>query len=248
MTQIKIVGLTHKGLVRKTNQDYLYFDEDKKFLVVADGIGGRQGGETASRMAVDGIKNAIINADIIRHEEINQFLLTTIEKINQRIYERGKTDEKVKGLGTTTECLMFVGDKLYGAHIGDSRTYLFYRNHLWQLTFDHNVKNFIRRGLLPKNIMKDSAKNNAAKANALTRSLGLTANLDIDTYELNLKPGFIFLTCSDGLTAMVDDPTISTIISSYADDVNVLPEILIREANERGGRDNITVTVVKVVD
>jgi len=236
-----MIGATDVGRRRKNNQDSLYYDELAHFGIVADGIGGRNGGEIASSMAVNGLRKAFLNSERIRHEEINPFLIGSIDKMNAEILERGHREPEVLGMGTTLNCLMFVGDRLHLAHVGDSRTYLYYKKHLFQLTLDHSVGNFLERGWLPR-----SAVQPGAKEGALVRAMGLAERCEVDIYEMELKPGQLFLTCSDGLTGMVEDRKIAQLIAENLDQFEKLPRVLIDEANAGGGKDNITVLLSHV--
>ncbi|MCX6110114.1 MAG: protein phosphatase 2C domain-containing protein [Proteobacteria bacterium] len=239
--QVRMIGATDVGRRRKSNQDSLYYDELSNFGIVADGIGGRKGGEIASSLAVNGLRKAFMNSDRIRHEEVGPFLVSAVDKMNSEILERGRKEQEILGMGTTLNCLMFVGEKLHIAHVGDSRTYLYYKKHLFQLTLDHSVGNFLERGWLPK-----SAVQPGAKEGALVRALGLGERIDVDIYEIALKPGQLFLTCSDGLTGMVEDRRIAQIITENLDQFESLPKLLIDAANAAGGRDNITVLLSHV--
>ena len=236
-----MMGATDVGRRRKSNQDSLYYDEPAGFGIVADGIGGRSGGEIASSMAVNGLRKAFLNSDRIRHEEINPFLISSIDKMNGEILDRGRREAEINGMGTTLNCLMFVGDKLHLAHVGDSRTYMYYKKHIFQLTLDHSVGNFLERGWLPK-----SAVQPGAKEGALVRAMGLADRCDVDIYEVPLKPGQVFLTCSDGLSGMVEDRKIAQLITENLDQFERLPKVLIDAANAGGGKDNITVLVSAV--
>ncbi len=233
-------GATDVGRVRKANQDSFYYDEAHGFAVVADGIGGRKGGEIASKVAVEGMKKEFLDCDRLRHEEINPFLANAIDRVNQQILDRG-TKENKPGMGTTINCLMFVGDRLHIAHVGDSRTYLYYKGHMWLLTLDHNLKMLLDRGWMQK---QDLAP--GAKEEALVRSLGLSDRCDVDVYDITIKKGEIFLTCSDGLSSMVDDRKIAQIIRENESNLTQLPSKLVSEANRRGGKDNITVVISQV--
>lgn len=239
--QVRMVGATDVGRRRKSNQDSLYYDEPAGFGIVADGIGGRNGGEIASSMAVNGLRKAFMNSDRIRHEEINPFLQTSIDKMNLEILEKGRREAEIAGMGTTLNCLMFVGDKLHLAHVGDSRTYLYYKKHLFQLTLDHNVGNFLERGWLPKTAVQPGAKDGA-----LVRAMGLAERVDVDIYEVPLKSGQVFLTCSDGLSGMIEDRKTAQIITENLDQFEKLPKLLIDAANAAGGKDNITVLLSHV--
>jgi protein phosphatase len=236
-----MAGATDVGRRRKANQDSMFYDAAQGIGIVADGIGGRSGGEVASSMAVNGLRKAFLDVDMIRHEEIHPFLTSTIDKINQGIIEKGAQDSSLYGMGTTLNCLMFVGDKLHLAHIGDSRTYLFAQKHLFQLTLDHNVRTFLDRGWLsPNNVVPGSGES------ALVRALGLFERCDVDIYTRTVQKGDIYVTSSDGLFDMVKDSEIARIIAQNGEDFEGLPKKLIEEANRKGGRDNITVLVSKM--
>ena len=239
--RVIMAGATDVGRRRKNNQDSLYYDQPQGFGIVADGIGGRKGGEIASAMAVNGLRKSFVSSDRIRYEEINPFLISTIDRINQEIVERGRREKEIAGMGTTLNCLLFASDKMHVAHVGDSRTYMYYKKHIFQLTIDHSVKNFIDRGWLPKTALQQGAKEGA-----LVRALGLSDHCDVDIYEVDLMPGMVIITCSDGLSGMISDRRIAQILTDNLGNFEELPKVLINAANAAGGRDNITVLVSKV--
>lgn len=241
--RIRMAGATDIGLKRKGNQDSIFYDEPHGLGIVADGIGGRRGGEVASSIAVTALKKLFMESDQVRYGEINSFLASTIDRINQEIIARGQVEPEIAGMGTTLNCLLFVGDKVHIAHVGDSRSYLFQENQFFQLTLDHNVETFSERGWLKPNQISPNAK-----PDALVRAVGLASHLEVDVYELDLVPGQIFLTCSDGLSGMVSDKEICEIIRRYRNRFDDLPRKLIEAANAGGGRDNITVLVSEVRD
>jgi len=236
-----MVGATDIGRRRKSNQDSIYFDEVQGLAAIADGIGGRKGGDIASNLAVESVREIFLNSDQIRHEEVPNFMISIVDQVNQNIIEFGKRSPEFEGMGTTLECLMFVGDRLYISHVGDSRTYLFQDDHFFQITIDHNIKNFLERGWL-----QDLPKEQMIKESALVRAIGLANRCEADIYEMKLVPGQMFLACTDGLTAMLDDKSILKILSQGRDSLAELPRRLITAANEAGGKDNITVLVAKV--
>lgn len=229
-------GSTNIGRVRKENQDSIYYDETMSFGVVADGIGGRNGGRVASSLAVAEMRSSVIESDMIRHDQVDSFLINAVDKANEKIIEQGKKDESVAGMGTTLNGVMFFGDKLHIVHIGDSRTYLYEKGHLFQLTVDHNVKNLLRRGEIDQSSVQPNAS-----TEALVKALGLMEQCDPDIYAVNVRAGQIFLTCSDGLHSMVDNQKILQTLIRFESKPNELPKRLIDEANKNGGRDNITV-------
>lgn len=241
--RIRMAGATDVGRRRSTNQDAMFYDGQQGIVLVADGIGGRKGGEIAAHMAVDGMKKAFLETECIRHEEIHTFLASSVDQVNQVIVERSLTDQKTAGMGTTLNCLMFVAGRLYIAHVGDSRTYLYYKGNLWQLTLDHNIETFIERGWMSKAHIQPGTKEGA-----LVRSLGLSQGVEVDIYDKEVKAGEIYLTCSDGLTGMVSDQRIAALFKERERDISSLPKILVNEANRNGGRDNITVVISEVCE
>ncbi|MCX6116679.1 MAG: protein phosphatase 2C domain-containing protein [Proteobacteria bacterium] len=239
--RIRMAGATDIGLKRKSNQDSIFYDEPHGLGLVADGIGGRRGGEVASSIAVNSLKKLFLDTDLVRYGEINSFLASTIDRINQDILARGQLEPEIAGMGTTLNCLLFVGNKLHLAHIGDSRTYLFQDEQFYQLTLDHNVQCFAERGWL-----KPGQYSPSAKPEALIRAVGLGPAVEVDVYEVDLVPGQVFLTCSDGLSGMVSDIGIADIMKKYRNRIDDLPKRLIEAANAGGGRDNITVLISEV--
>jgi protein phosphatase len=239
--QIRMAGASDIGRVRKNNQDSFYYDAAHGLAIVADGIGGRKGGEIASKMAVEGMRDAYLQTEMLRHEEITPFIGTAVDKVNLSIVEAGEKDLDIKGMGTTMNFLLFVSDRVYVAHVGDSRTYLYYQDHLWQLTLDHNIETFVARGWMNRDQIVPGTRDAA-----LVRSMGLTTRCEVDIYDLKLRTGEIFITCSDGLSGMVDDKKILQIVRENSDNITRLPKILIDEANRNGGKDNVTVVVSQV--
>lgn len=234
--RIRMVGATDVGRRRKSNQDSLYYDEPSGLGIVADGIGGRSGGEIASSMVVNGLRKTFANSERLRHDEVASLLVSAVDRQNFEILERGSREADLSGMGTTLNCLMFVGDRLYIAHVGDSRTYLYYKKHFFQLTLDHSVGTFVERGWIPR-----SAVQPGAKEGALVRAIGLADRCEVDLYEIRLKPGQLFLTCSDGLSSMVEDHQVARLLAENIEKFESLPKLLIDAANQKGGKDNVTV-------
>lgn len=239
--RVRMAGATDVGRRRKSNQDSIFYDESHGIGVVADGIGGRKGGDIASSIAVNSMKKSFLGVDMIRHGEVNSFLVSAVDELNADIIARGQVEPEIAGMGTTLNCLAFVGDRLHIAHIGDSRTYLYYDGHIFQLTIDHNVGTFASRGWLRADQVLPGAKDEA-----LVKALGLNQICEADIYEMNLKQGQIFITCSDGLSGMISDHEIASIVRKNLTKLDALPGLLIAAANAAGGRDNITVLVSEV--
>lgn len=239
--QIRMAGASDIGRVRKNNQDSFYYDAAHGLAIVADGIGGRKGGEIASKMAVEGMRDAYLQTDLLRHEEITPFIGTSVDKVNQSIMQHGEKDPDVKGMGTTLNFLLFVSDRVHIAHVGDSRTYLYYKDNLWQLTLDHNIETFIARGWMTRDQVLPGTRDGA-----LVRSVGLTERCEVDIYDLKLQTGEIFITCSDGLSGMVEDKRILQLVKENEGNISRLPKVLVDEANKNGGKDNVTVVISQV--
>lgn len=239
--KITMFGGTDVGCVRKMNQDSIAYDEALGFGVVADGIGGRPGGEIASKIVTSTISNNIKSSDKIRHDSLTSFIMAQLDEANHKVLSYGRSHANYAGLGSTVNFLYFSGTDLHIAHVGDSRTYLFYKEHMFQLTVDHNLGTFIKRGLIDPNSISGTIK-----PAALMRAMGLKDHLESDFLSKKVKNGEMYLTASDGLFDMVADTTIRRILSEGQHDPSHLPQRLITEANKNGGVDNITVLISKV--
>lgn len=226
---------SHKGMVRDNNEDTVYptssgAAEDEALLIVADGMGGHVAGEVASRIAT----NAAASTDVAAADRVAAG--------NRAIREEVARDPNLEGMGTTMTLLEIDGDKATLGHVGDSRGYLLRDGELRQLTDDHTVAaEYVALGQLDP----EDAHNHPQR-HMLTRTLGLTRFVDIDSEVVDVKDGDRILLCSDGLTEMVNDETIAKILSKGAPDETVWA--LIEKANEAGGVDNISVVVVDVSD
>jgi len=242
--RIKMYGATHVGRVRSKNQDYLYFNEAQGLAIVADGIGGRPGGEVASSVAVEGIRKSFLECEALRSEEVMPFIVSSIDFANKEILRAGSNNSDIKGMGTTLNCLLFVGDSVYIAHIGDSRTYLLSRANYWQITIDHSIQVYVDRGWLPSQMLESGQ----AKPGALVRALGLSERCEADVYERKIVPGDIFLTCSDGLSGMVQDKDVYQILMKNINNLSAIPKKLVAAANQNGGKDNTTVVISMVLE
>lgn len=236
---------TDTGKVRNNNEDALYVPPHNKNLpqlyIVADGMGGHQGGEIASRIAVETIASYVnenFREDYDREKSI-EILNDALNAANQRIFKQSIENSNWAGMGTTATVALFTKKKLYIAHVGDSRAYRIRDNSITQLTKDHSlVWELMEQGKLSL----EEAKTHPMK-NVITRALGTEEFVKVDILELEYDNRDIFLLCSDGLTNMLDDKTIMEIV------VNNPPTIatqkLIQQANMNGGIDNITVGIIR---
>jgi serine/threonine protein phosphatase PrpC len=222
---------TDPGRRRRHNED-AYVCEPPLFAV-ADGIGGAQAGELASRLAATALReeSGPDGGDPRRHVD------ALIQEANRRVYERQTQDAAASGMGTTITVALVSGDIVWIGHVGDSRAYRVRGGELEQLTEDHSlVAELVRSGKLSP----QEAETHPQRS-VVTRALGTDPNVDVDTFEIEAKPGDLFLICSDGLTTMVDDETILGEIDGNRDDLQAAAKALVRAANRSGGEDNITV-------
>ncbi len=242
-------GKTDIGVARTKNEDYFCSEEDLGLFVVADGIGGHAAGEIASKMAVevirDYMKASLSGEDEVSSEVGSSFsqetnrLASSIRHANQSIYDASQKDNALHRMGTTVAVALFRGNKMSIAHVGDSRVYLVRGNALFQLTDDHSiVSEHLKQGL----ITKEEAKVSQIE-NVITRALGYEKTVTIDLDELDVIEGDRIVLCTDGLTRMVqDDFILSTVLS--VDKPEEACTILIDTACANGGKDNITVIVI----
>lgn len=234
---------TDVGLRRESNQDFVLFDEDLGLYLLADGMGGHRGGEVASRMAVETV-HASIRRDLRdggnRKFNPRMALVKAYEEASRRIYDssHGPDSADLHGMGTTLVVALVHQGQIFIANVGDSRGYLFFEGKLWQITEDHSLLNEqLRAGLVSD---RDAA--NFAGKNVITRSVGFEKAVDVDVIERDLRPGELYLFCSDGLSGLVTDERICEILqqSQHAEIVSVC----VNEAKKNGGDDNVSVLTV----
>ena len=232
------------GKRRKSNQDYTAtFTNQKNQLLalLADGMGGHQAGDIASRQAVEEIGIAWEATTIDDSEKAVQWFLQHIQQTNQRIFEKGQSQPTLSGMGTTLEVVTLLDNHLALAHVGDSRIYLFREQRLIALTEDHSLVNAL---LKSGEITQEMAENHPRK-NIITRSLGMPGSLEVDVAIHKIEDHDQLLLCSDGLTNMVPEPKITQILLEAAS-LQDASQRLIDEANAKGGLDNITVLLIDV--
>lgn len=243
--QVRAGAATHVGRVRSINQDAFLVLPERQLFVVADGMGGHQGGEVASRLAVDALRSGDPSLT-------TEGLVDAIEAANQQIHDTGEHDPGLRGMGTTIVAAAVVPDDeaddpaaecLVVASVGDSRAYLFRDGTFTQLTEDHSiVGDLVREG----RITEEEAEVHPQR-NIVTRVLGVYPDVDIDLWPVDPVRGDRFVLCSDGLFNEVRAEQITSVLRRLEDPHDAADE-LVRLANEGGGRDNITVVVLDVVD
>jgi len=252
MIKIESYGMSNVGMKRSHNEDHYLMNDELQLYVVADGMGGHLGGEFASKMAVATVEEVIqrltgpeatvihgLNGDQATLAEKLRF---AIQEAGRRIYEQSLYDETLKGMGTTTVASLVEDGKAYVANVGDSRAYFIRGGKIQQITEDHSLVNEqIRAGILSAS----DAKGHRLK-NIITRSVGYQEDVDPDIKSQELKPGDKIVMCSDGLSNLVEDKEILTLVSDSS--LKEACQNLISLANERGGDDNITVVILQGVE
>lgn len=231
------------GRRRNTNQDYASVftnQEGINLAILADGMGGHRAGDIASQMAVMNLGNAWEEQDLTDDEKIAQWFIQAIQEENALIYHRGQEQPEYNGMGTTIVAAALSEERFTIANVGDSRAYLIREDKIIQLTEDHSLVNeLVKSG----EISEEMAVNHPRK-NILTRSVGMpgTVEVDVSTYIWQLKDRLLL--CSDGLTNMLSEEMIGTIVNQEGAMSDKVTE-LINRANEAGGADNITVLLVE---
>jgi serine/threonine protein phosphatase PrpC len=231
---------TDVGLRREHNEDSFLYDESTGLYMVADGMGGHRGGEVASKMAVESMRDFIRKAVADGGRRLNPRLMLVegYEDASRRIYDHSQDPAvALEGMGTTLVSAFIKGQTLYVANVGDSRAYLYSHGQLWQLTEDHSyVYEQLRAGLINENDLSIIGRN------VITRSVGYEREVQVDVIERQLQPGEMVLICSDGLSSLVPDKRIAEIFKS-TQPAEIVP-ICITEAKKNGGDDNVTVMLL----
>jgi serine/threonine protein phosphatase PrpC len=249
--RLRVGAGTDTGRVRAINEDVYLSRAEQGLFVVCDGMGGSEGGEVASQMAVDAILEQLNSdssggfapapSDAQHYLPHTSRLAAAVRRSNQVIYRQAQQDSRHAEMGTTIVGVWIKDHIASVAHVGDSRAYLWHDDALDPLTRDHSlVEAQVCAGLLDR-----EASLRSAQQNILLRVLGREPEIDVDLSEVPVQPGDYFLLCSDGLTRMVSDETLATAIFELRDPQRICDH-LIDAANCNGGADNITVVVVEV--
>jgi PPM family protein phosphatase len=248
MDRITIAAKTHPGMKRRENQDHFGFftpEDDGHttrkgiLMAVADGMGGHAGGAEASRMAIETLMSEYYQAET---EDIPLALNAAFQKANRAIFEKSRSENSLRGMGATLSAAVIQNDRLFWAHVGDSRGYVIHKKKTRQFTTDHSyVAELVRAGA----ITEDEALSHPRR-NVITKAVGTHPSLDVDLspgYQ-KLKEGRYVLLCSDGLFKVISDREIAQIIHDLGSPGAVCDE-LISLANRRGGPDNVTVALAR---
>ncbi|MDD2481709.1 MAG: Stp1/IreP family PP2C-type Ser/Thr phosphatase [Lutispora sp.] len=243
-------GISDIGLVRKLNEDFFYYQDkyesDSPYLcIVADGMGGHNAGEVASKMAVFEVKSfiekAINNPDCSEIKDYKKLVRDAFLFANKSVYNNSIENKECGGMGTTLTLALIIGTDLIIGHVGDSRMYVITDNSISKVTEDHSyVAELIKNGTI-----KPEEADHHPQKNLITRALGTSKSLEVDIKSIKLRKGDFILICTDGLSNMLSDVEIFNIVLSKKESNSICYE-LVNKANLNGGLDNVTVVVIEV--
>lgn len=249
---LTIAGLTDAGMVRGHNEDSIVTDPDLGFVVLADGMGGYNAGEVASGMTTTMMNQGL--HDALQQQALDDFdhaassararglLQAEIERANAAVLQTSRSQPQCAGMGTTVVGVVFYDDSLMVGHIGDSRLYRLRQGQLQVLTRDHSLL----QEQLDSGLITEEEARQSAHRNLVTRALGIDDVVQADFNEYAVEVGDIYLLCSDGLNDMLEDSDIELTLNTLAENLPLAAEHLVQAANDNGGRDNVSVILVRV--
>ena len=232
----RVGAVTDPGRTRRHNEDAYVIDPP--LFAIADGMGGAQAGEVASRLATAALKEAGASGGG------EQRIADLIQEANRRVYDRSSSDPNTSGMGTTITVALVEEDRVSFGHVGDSRAYLIRNARMEQLTEDHSLVNEL---LKTGKLSREEAETHPQRS-VITRALGTDPDVDVDTFSVQAETGDLFLLCSDGLTDMVPEDSILEVVERHREDIDGALRALVKAANRGGGQDNITVVAFEIAD
>ncbi len=234
--------LTDIGKLRRQNEDSVYVNDKKlSFAIVADGMGGHNAGEVASRMAVETIKSSLNRGRVTDKTDMEEKIRKAFDLANKKIYDYAEENSKLMGMGTTTVTALIHNGRLIVGNVGDSRAYIIKDNEIRQISVDHS---YVWQLVMKGEITEKQAKRHP-KRNYITRAMGTEKDVPVDVFSEDWNGGVVLL-CSDGLSSLVDNYEMRNIITE-SESLQQAAEKLVGLANERGGTDNITVALMEEV-
>ena len=252
--RIRYAAKTDVGMKRTHNEDYFSLLEEDQLFLVADGMGGHASGEVASKLAAESIQEFFARSKdddvtwpykLDRHLSfVENRLVVGVKLANQRIFEAALKDLRLKGMGTTIVGGQIVGDKLYIAHVGDSRCYRIRGREIQQMTRDHSLLEDYKDA---KPGMSEEEQKKFPHKNVITRALGMRETVQVDVHAQDIQDGDVYVFCSDGLSGMIDDHAIVKVVTSAPDLEQAVTE-LVEAANQAGGTDNVTVLALQCLN
>jgi PPM family protein phosphatase len=233
---VRAVGReSNTGNKRRRNEDS--FVVAPPLFAVADGMGGAQAGEVASKLAAAALEDTDLGSAGGKER-----VVALIQEANRRVYERSNADPAASGMGTTLTAALVEGTRVTFGHVGDSRAYLVRDGVIEQLTEDHSLVNELMKS---GKLSPEEAETHPQRS-VITRALGTDPDVDVDTFVIDAQEGDLFLICSDGLTTMVDDDDILALLERSHEDLDRAAKSLVAAANRAGGEDNITVVAFTI--
>jgi protein phosphatase len=252
-TSLEVATATDPGMVRSHNEDSIGTDAEIGLAVLADGMGGYNAGEVASGIAVAMLTTEMKQAlDTHEPHELDssgetmaeKFVRENSAKANAAIYQTAKSQPQYSGMGTTLVVALFFDNRMTVGHIGDSRLYRLRKDGFEQVTRDHSLlQEQIDSGMLTKEQARYSQNKNL-----VTRAVGIDPEVETEVHTYNVEPGDIYLLCSDGLSDMVQDEDIHSTLSTLQSNLPLAATQLVQLANDCGGRDNISVILVRILE
>jgi len=254
--KLEIVAKTDVGQIRDHNEDYINASDVMGYALLADGMGGLNAGEVASSMSVHLLMDEMIayrqdpalkEAELMDDESDlsppAKFVKAAINQANSAVFHVSQTQPQCRGMGTTILASLFYDNKVAIGHIGDSRVYRFRDEKLAPITKDHS---FVQE-LIDKGLYTEEEARLSNRKNVVTRALGVGPDVDVEVHEHECEVGDIYLLCSDGITDLIEDADIEVTISQMNKKLDACAQYLVTLANASGGKDNISVILVRVV-
>jgi len=246
-TKLIIHGQTDVGQIREHNEDFIAWEPAMGLIMLADGMGGHNAGEVASELGVKSIREALVDVlrpDLLASNVINfaDALRESIIYANEEIIRVASERLECAGMGTTIVVALFHGERVIFGHVGDSRIYRYRDNALTQMTSDHSLI----QEMLDNGFISEEEAQVSASRNLITRALGIADTVEVDIREDEAQRDDFYILCSDGLTDLVVDEEIEQILVLYKEDPKTAVAELINFANEKGGKDNISVIIVSL--
>ncbi|MFT5430167.1 MAG: serine/threonine protein phosphatase PrpC [Myxococcota bacterium] len=255
MSKFEYAGLTDVGMKRTHNEDNLELVPEHNLFIVADGMGGHASGEVASQIAIETVsgffRDSHADEDITwpfkedkNRTYVGNMFVNSVRYANLRVFQKSVEDVQYKGMGTTFVGVAFHENKHYVAHVGDSRCYRVRNKQLSQITEDHSLLNDYKK--MAK--LTPEEERNFPHKNIIVRALGMKESVEVDLGTGEIEPGDLYVLCSDGLNGELEDPEILELALTHWDDLDAMSKAYVAEANAHGGKDNVTVICVKVLD
>lgn len=249
---LEMVARTDPGVIRSHNEDAVFADAGLGVSILADGMGGYNAGEVASGMATMRLAEDIARVIVSEAERrrslsdplvVEQHILNEVAAANAAIFNASQSCSQYTGMGTTLVLAWFYDNRMSVAHVGDSRLYRLRGKHFEQLTRDHSLL----QEQLDNGIITPEQARYAENRNLVTRALGVDPEVEVEINDFDVLPGDIVLLCSDGLNDMIEDDEIGLTLKTLGGNLPLAAEHLVQMSNDNGGRDNVSVILVKVL-